>query len=65
MTKVDKITSKLESTFKTLNSLSSEDYNKVMFNIELLKKKYFKKRFKDTNTTLYEAKTFKAFIKGI
>lgn len=65
MAQVKTITSKLETIFKSLNSLSSTDYNKVIFNIELLKKHHFKKRFKNAHTTLYEAKTFKAFIKGI
>lgn len=64
MSKVIKITSRLDTIFKQIATLSNEDYNKVVFNIELLKKKYFKSKFKD-KTTLYESKTFKDLIEVI
>ena len=62
MNRVETITSKLDTIFKQVSGLSSEEYERVIFNIEILKKRYFQSKFKHSKTNLYESKTFKEFI---
>ena len=62
MNKVTNITKKIDSIFKQLKSFEIEDYEKVLFNIEILKKKHCIKKFKNNDTSLFEHKSFKSFI---
>ena len=51
---IHSINKKLESTFKQMRSLSNKDYEKVLFNMELLKKKYTLSKFRNSNRNLFE-----------
>mgnify|MGYP005996307479 CR=1 FL=1 len=65
MKKVKNITKKIDSIFKHLRGFEKEEYEKVLFNIELLKNKHYIKKYKKTETKLFEHKSFKSFIKNI
>lgn len=59
--KVESITIKIESIFKQIKTLDNEEYEKVILNIQLLKKKYFSSKFKKESLSLFEM-SFKNFI---
>mgnify|MGYP005995634697 CR=1 FL=1 len=65
MNKVNNITKKLDSIFKQVRNFEKEEYEKILFNIELLKKKHYMKKFKKTETRLFENKSFKNLIDNI
>ena len=56
------INSKLENIFKQTRALNVDEYEKVILNIELLKKKYFNTKFKKSKTKLFECKSFNQII---
>lgn len=58
---VESISIKLESIFKQMKTLDSEEYEKIVLNIELLKKRYFSSKFKKDSMSLFEKK-FKNFL---
>lgn len=62
MSKVETITNRLEYIFKNMRGLSNEEYEKVVLNIELLKKQYYIPKYKKKNIKLFERKSFKNFI---
>lgn len=62
MSKVETITKRFESLFKKCNSLDVDEYEKVMFNIELLKKRYFNSKHKRKSNKLFEGISFREFI---
>ncbi|MGB6327904.1 MAG: hypothetical protein WBF48_03195 [Halarcobacter sp.] len=62
MTKVETISNRVAFLFKQMRSLSNEDYEKVILNIELLKKQNFIQKFKREEMSLFEYKTFKELI---
>ncbi len=62
MSKVETISNRLENVFKQMRGLSNEEYEKIILNIELLKKKYYLPKFKKEEMNLFEYKTFKGFV---
>ena len=63
MSKVSQITKRFEVLFLKLKSFSPKEYDKVMANIETLKRTKFKVQHKEDTTKLREDKmTFKEFI---
>lgn len=56
MNKVESITSKLRSLFRQMKTLDNEEYEKVVMNIELLKKHYFSSKFQRRDADLLEGK---------
>lgn len=62
MSKVETISNRLEYIFKQMRGLSNEEYEKVVLNMELLKKQYYIPKFKKKNMKLFEHISFKDFI---
>lgn len=63
MSKVKSITTRFEQIFKQCKGLDNSNYEKVIMNVELLKKKYFNLKFKKNDKDLFEVKSFSEFIK--
>lgn len=62
MSQVENITQRFELLFKRCYGLNNSQYEKVMMNVELLKKKYFNSKFRKKDKKLFEHKTFKELI---
>ena len=58
---VENISKKLEIVFTQMKNLSTGDYEKVIFNIELMKKKKFLSRFRKSDRKLFEG-SFKEYL---
>lgn len=62
MSKVESITQRFESLFKKCNSLDAHEYESVLFNVELLKKKYFNSKHKRKSHEMFERMSFTEFV---
>ena len=62
MSRVESITNKLETIFKQLKSCDTDEYEKVIMNIELLKKKHFITKFRNSTTKLLETPSFRDLL---
>lgn len=61
MKRTQNINRRLESVFREMRTLENHEYELIVMNIELLKKKYFLPKFRKEERSLFEM-SFRDFI---